>query len=317
MKHHSAEDKKDIPEIAVIIPCYNEELTIGKVVTDFKRELPQAEIFVFDNASTDNTAKLAAETGATVMYERRRGKGFVVQSMFQKVEADIYIMVDGDDTYPADRVHSLIEPVANGDIDMCVGSRIAQRSQSEFRPLNWFGNKFYQVAINMVFGATLTDILSGYRCMSRRFVKGVPLFVTGFEVETEITIKALERGYQLVEVPVDLRARPAGSHSKIRITQDGIKILWTILALLRDYKPLTFFGVLGLFIIAIGLIPGSLALRDYFFAGAAPQIAPALLATGLVLTGVLVFIAGVILHTINRRFQELEYQLRLTSHDRG
>jgi glycosyltransferase involved in cell wall biosynthesis len=240
------------PAIAILIPCLNEELTIGKVIKDFQAELPQATIYVFDNDSTDRTAAIAQAAGAVVIMEKRRGKGFVIQSMFKKVNADIYIMVDGDDTYPAEQVHALLAPVLNDGFDMSVGSRIVQGTQSGFRPLNWLGNLFYQYVVNLIFKAKLTDILSGYRCMNYNFVKGLPIFVTGFEVETELTIKALERGFQIIEVPVELRSRPEGSHSKIRIVHDGLKILWTIFALFRDYKPFTFFGVIGLMFIIVG-----------------------------------------------------------------
>ena len=206
--------------IAVLIPCLNEEKTIGKVVRDFRRELPEAAIYVFDNASNDATSQQAQQAGAAVRFENRRGKGFVVQSMFQRVEADIYIMVDGDDTYPAAEVHRLIEPVIQGKCDMAVGSRLLS-AESSFRLLNRLGNEFFLSVINSIFGTRLTDVLSGYRVMSRSFVKGLPLFVTGFEVEVELTIKALVRGFQIREEATALRDRPAGSHSKLRKFRDG------------------------------------------------------------------------------------------------
>lgn len=299
------------PVIAVLIPCLNEGKTIAKVVRDFKTALPQAEIVVFDNDSIDQTVREARNAGAVVMSEKRRGKGFVVQSMFQQVEADIFVLVDGDDTYPADKVQSLIKPILSKEADMTVGSRIARESNSEFHPVNLFGNRFYQLVVNTIFGTDLTDILSGYRCLSRRLVKGLPIFVTGFEVEAELTIKSLERGYRISEIPIDLRSRPEGSHSKIRILRDGLRILWTIFALFRDYKPLTFFGFLGLIFIILGFIPGFIVIYEYLMTGLVLRFPSAILAVGLVLSGILLTFIGVLLHTINRRVQELEYYIRL------
>lgn len=298
------------PSIAVLVPCLNEEKTIKAVVQEFSAELPGAKIFVVDNDSTDNSVAEAQEAGAIVMTEKRRGKGFVVQTMFQKIDSDIYVIVDGDGTYPASKVHDLITPVHDDEADMVVGSRMAEKT-SIFHPLNRLGNKFYQYVINFIFGTRLSDILSGYRCFNRKFVKGLPLFVTGFEVETELTIKALQRGYRIAEVPVVLRPRPEGSHSKIRIVNDGLKILLTILALFRDYKPLTFFGGLGAILILLGLIPGGVAIYEFLETGLVLRFPSAILSVGTVLSGMLLIVVGLILHTINRRFQELEYYMRL------
>jgi glycosyltransferase involved in cell wall biosynthesis len=296
--------------IAVLVPCLNEEKTIKGVVQEFRAELPSAKIFVVDNDSTDNSVAEAQEAGAIVMTEKRRGKGFVVQTMFQKIDSDIYVIVDGDGTYPASKVHDLITPVRDDEADMVVGSRMTE-TRSIFHPLNRLGNKFYQYVINFIFGTRLTDILSGYRCFNRNFVKGLPLFVTGFEVETELTIKALQRGYRIAELPVALRPRPEGSHSKIRIVHDGVKILWTILALFRDYKPLTFFGGLGALLILVGLIPGGVAIYEFLETGLVLRFPSAILSVGTILSGMLLIVVGLILHTINRRFQELEYYIRL------
>jgi glycosyltransferase involved in cell wall biosynthesis len=296
--------------IALLIPCLNEEKTIDKVVKDFRYELPDAEIHVFDNASTDATAQLAAEAGAIVHRENRRGKGYVVQSMFETIDADIYIMVDGDDTYPAEAVHDLLEEVDDGNADMVVGSRFLD-ADSSFRMLNRMGNQFFLHAINFIFGAQLTDVLSGYRVMNRRFVKGLPLFVTGFEVEVEMTIKALERGYRLVEKPARLRDRPTGSYSKIRKFRDGYRILWTIFALMRDYKPMTTFGTAGAVVGFLGLLLGLSIVQEHFHTGAVTRLASAVLSVGLVLSGMLSTAAGLVLHTINRRFQELDHLVRV------
>jgi glycosyltransferase involved in cell wall biosynthesis len=304
-------DVDDRIKIAILIPCLNEEKTITKVVVDFKTQLEGADIYVFDNASTDHTAQLAREAGAFVISEKRRGKGYTVQAMFQKIDADIYVMVDGDDTYPADRVKQLIEPVVHDRADMSIASRIMVDSKSEFKYLNRLGNVFFQNLINFIFGTHLTDILSGYRCMNKKLVKRLPLFVTGFEIEAELTVKALERGYRLLEIPVDLRPRRDGSHSKIKIVQDGIKILGTIFSLFRDYKPLTFFGSLGLISIIVGIIPGLAAVVDDWGSNLIQRLPSAILSVGLILTGLLFITIGLILHTINRRFREMEYLMRI------
>lgn len=284
--------------LAVLIPCYNEAITIADVVRSFREALPAAQIYVFDNNSTDGTAMIAKEAGATVFTERRQGKGFVIQSMFRKVDADIYIMIDGDGTYPVTSVHKLVEPIVNGDADMVVGSRLHPASRSRFKAANLFGNKLIRMLLQLIFRVHLTDILSGYRAFNRTFVKSIPLFGGGFEVETELTIKALQKGFRIEEVPVDLEDRPKGSFSKIHIIRDGFLILNTILSLFRDTKPLTFFGLLGLLFI----IGGSVAAfhPPYTIAGVT-----------LVLTGVLFILSGLTLHTIVRRFQEFDHQIRI------
>jgi glycosyltransferase involved in cell wall biosynthesis len=299
------------PRVAVLIPCYNEEPTIATVVRRFRESLPQAAIYVFDNGSTDGTRRLAREAGAVVMDEPRRGKGHVVQSMFRKVDADVYVMVDGDDTYPAEAVETLIAPIRAGEADMVIGSRLHRSSRSQFRPLNRLGNGIFRALLGLMFGVRLTDLLSGYRSFSRRLVRSVPLFGGGFETETEMTIKAIHRGFRIREVPVDLVPRPAGSHSKIRLVHDGVVILTTILALFRDYKPLTFFGGLGLAMILGGTIPGLWLARDPARASAAIWWA------ALALAGVVTVVAGLVLHTVARHFQELELHLQTLSDDRG
>jgi len=295
---------------AVLIPCYNEELTIADVVGRFRAELPDAEIYVFDNNSTDRTAAEAERAGAIVLPVGQQGKGYVVRFMFQHVEADIYVMVDGDGTYPAASVHSLIAPIINNQADMAVGSRLHGQSQSQFKFLNRFGNKLFLSALNSIFKVRLTDILSGYRAFNRKLVKSLPLFGGGFEIETELTIKALERGYRIVEVPIDLSERPTGSSSKIRLVRDGMRIIHTILALFRDYKPLTFFGAMGLMVIAAGFVPGLIVVFEFIETRFISHVPSAILAVGLVISGMLLVMVGLILHTITRRFQELNYHLQ-------
>jgi len=301
--------------IAVLIPCYNEELTIADVVHQFRAQLPYADIYVFDNNSSDRTSEEAEEAGALVFHERRQGKGYVVQSMFRKVEADIYIMVDGDGTYPAEVVNRLIEPIVRGDADMVIGSRLHEMATSDFRLLNRIGNRLFRSLLNSIFGVRLTDLLSGYRVFSKRVVRALPLFGGGFQTEAEMTIKALHRGFAVVELPVNLTRRPSGSHSKIRIVHDGLLILSTILTLFRDYRPLTFFGGFGLSLIVIGCVPGVWVITDYVESGLVPRLPSAVLAVGLVLSGIILLLVGLILHTISRRFQELDLQLQSFAED--
>jgi glycosyltransferase involved in cell wall biosynthesis len=300
----------DGPSIAVLIPCYNEELTIAAVVQSFRAQLPHAKIYVFDNNSTDRTIAEAKAAGALVSSERRQGKGYVVQSMFGRVDADIYVMVDGDGTYPAEEIHNLLAPVLADEADMVVGSRLHEQSDSQFKSLNRFGNRLFLSLVKSTFKVEITDMLSGYRVFNRNFVKGVPLFGGGFETETELTIKALERGYRIIEVPVNLTSRPSGSVSKIRIVNDGFRIVNTILTLLRDYKPLTFFGSSGLVLILLGTIPGLIVIFEFFETGLVLRLPSAVLAVGLVLAGLLAITVGLVLHTIARRSQEFDYQLR-------
>jgi glycosyltransferase involved in cell wall biosynthesis len=297
--------------VAILIPCYNEELTVGQVVRQFADQLPEAQVYVFDNNSSDRTVEEALTAGATVVRERRQGKGYVVQSMFRHVNADVYVMVDGDGTYPPEEVHKIIAPVLAGEADMVIGSRLHTKSQSQFRPLNRFGNRLFLRILNWTFKVRITDMLSGYRAFSRHFVKSVPLFGGGFETETELTIKALERGYRVTEVPVDLGSRPEGSFSKIRIAHDGFRIANTLLALFRDYKPLTFFGSIGLALIVLGLIPASIVVFEFFETGLVLRLPSAVLAVGLIISGLLAVTVGLVLHTIVRRSQELDHQLRV------
>ncbi len=297
--------------VAVLIPCYNEEPTVARVVARFREELPLARIYVFDNNSTDRTADEARRAGATVFTERRQGKGYVVQSMFRQVDADFYVMVDGDETYPPEAVHQLLAPVVAGEADMTIGSRLHAESRSQFKRRNRMANRLVRSALNFIFRVRLTDILSGYRAFNREFVKGLPLFGGGFEIETELTIKAVERGYRLTEIPVDLTHRPEGSHSKIQFMRDGFLILNTTLALFRDYKPLTFFGGLGLFLLVSAAAPGAIALFDLVGAGASARLAAAALSAALFLCGLLSLTAGLILHSIARRSQEFEYHMRV------
>src|SRR3989339_631216 len=217
-------------KVLVLLPCYNEELTLAKVIDDFRHELPEAEIVVFDDGSTDKSVSIARQKQATVYSEKKRGKGNVIKSAFDTLEADIYVLVDSDDTYPADEVKKLLQPVIDGEVDMTVGTRLENATKKQLRQLHKFGNKFILFILNTVFRARFKDILSGYRVMNRKFVKGIPLLSDGFEIETEITLQALERGFQVKEIPISYRERPAGSFSKIETFKDGFKIVFTIMS---------------------------------------------------------------------------------------
>ena len=297
--------------IAILIPCFNEELTISLVIDKFRTELPDARIYVFDNNSTDRTVERAREKGAIVLHERRQGKGFVVQRMFREINADIYVMVDGDGTYPAASVHALLEPVMICDADMVIGSRLDPASQSQFGLMNRLGNYFFLFLTRALFDARIKDMLSGYRVFRRNIVKQLPLLSSGFEIETELTIKALERGYRVIELPVHLSNRPEGSYSKIRHVQDGLLILKMICSLARDYKPLTVFGSIGLLFVASSLIPGTSLVLEFLRTGLISRIPSVILTAALALSGLISGMVGLVLHTIARRFQELDLQMRV------
>jgi glycosyltransferase involved in cell wall biosynthesis len=300
-----------LTKIAVLIPCYNEEKTVAGVVREFRRQLPDADIYVYDNNSADNTAEEALKAGAIVRFETRQGKGNVVSSMFLQVDADVYVMVDGDGTYPAERVHQLIAPIINQQADMVVGSRLHPQSDDrEFKALNRFGNKLFLFILRSIFKVRVSDLLSGFRAFNRRVVKSLPIRSSGFEIETELTIKGLERGFRICEVPVNLLSRHEDSESKIRIFRDGRLIFSTIFALFRDYKPLSAFGFFGLFLMACGFFPGALVIDEYLSKGYINHLPSAVLSVGFVLSGLLMTIVGLILHTISRRFQEMDRQLQ-------
>lgn len=302
-------DKARNPRIAVIIPCLNEEATIDRVLEGFREYLPAAALYVVDNESHDKTAQVAQQHGALVLRETRRGKGFAVRRAFREVEADVYLLVDGDDTYPSEAADRMLEPILNGVADVVVGTRFGSQ-RSEFSPVNRLGNQILLRILNTLFRVNVTDLLSGYRAMTREFVKQVPVLSAGFELETELSILAFRRGFRTVEIPVRLRSRPPGSHSKINVTRDGFRILSAILTLLRDYRPLTFFGGAGILCIALGVLPGAFVTYEFVQRGTV-RIPTAVLATGTVLSGLILILVGVVLTTLNRRFRELDYRLTL------
>lgn len=296
--------------VAILVPCYNEEITIAKVIDDFQAVLPSAQIYVFDNDSGDRTAEIAREHGAKVIREKRRGKGYVVRSMFQKVSADVYIMVDGDDTYPAEQVSTMLEMVEHDEADMVVGSRLQTYADQAFRPLHVLGNNLVRRLVNRIFGTNLTDIMSGLRVMNRDLVHGIVIQSTGFEVETEMTIQSLNRGFVIKEHTIPYRERPAGSFSKLNTFQDGLRVLKTILVISRDYRPLAFFSLISLLFLLTGLAGGSVVVHEFVKTRFITHVPLAILSVGLTISSLVMFAIGLILDSIKNRFAEIQSYMR-------
>ena len=297
-------------KIAVLIPCYNEELTVEKVIKDFRRELPDADIYVYDNNSKDKTADIAVKNGAILRYEYKQGKGNVVRSMFYDIDADLYIMVDGDDTYPAEFVHELIKPVEEGKADMCIGDRLSNGTyqKENKRPFHEFGNNLVKKSINVLFKTDLKDIMTGYRVFNKKFVKNMPVMTNKFE--TEMSLYALDKGFVIKEIPILYRDRPEGSVSKLNTVSDGLKVLKTIFKMYKDYKPLRFFSYIAIILFLIGLIVGLPVIIEFFKTKYITKVPSAILATGLVTLSVIIAQCGVILDTVVRLNRE-NYQLSL------
>ena len=287
-------------KVAILLPAYNEEITIKKVISDFQHVLPTADIWVYDNNSKDRTNELAREAGAFVKFEPRQGKGNVVRSMFREIDADYYIIVDADDTYPADEVEKLLAPLREGLADMTIGDRLSNGTYSEEnkRAFHDLGNNLVRGLINKLYKSDFKDIMTGYRGFSRLFVKTFPVLSPGFEIETELSIHSLDKRFKMVEVPITYRDRPEGSESKLNTFSDGLKVLKTIFSLFKNYKPLTFFSIISVLFILIGLLLGIPTIVEYFETGFVSKFPSAVLATGLILIGVLNFITGVILDTV-------------------
>ncbi len=299
-------------KIAVLIPCYNESKTIRKVVKDFKKELPEANIYVYDNNSTDETAEFAKEAGAIVRFENRQGKGNVVRAMFREIEADIYVMVDGDDTYPAEFVHQLIEPIKNNEADMTIGDRLSNGTYQQQIKKNFheFGNNLVRNAINILFNNKLKDIMTGYRAFNKMFVKNMPVMSPKFELETEMTLFALDKKYRIKEIPIIFRERPDGSESKVNTISDGIKVLKTIIKMFKDYKPLKFFSIIFVILFIIGLLVGVPVIVEFYKTGYITKMPSAILATGIITLAVIAEQCGLILQTIVIHHKE-DYELNL------
>jgi len=303
------------PRIAVLIPCYNESAAIAGVVRDFRTALPTAKIYVFDNNSADGTATIARGAGAIVRHERRQGKGHVVRRMFADIEADIYVLADGDGTYDAAAAAAMVRELIENQLDMVVGVRRSEDAESTYRRGHQFGNRLFSRIVSILFENQFTDILSGYRVMSRRFVKSFPALAKGFEIETQLTVHALELSVPCAEYATAYYARAVGTESKLRTYRDGARILLAILLLFKETRPLTFFGLLGLFCAGLSAAFGMSVIIEYFETGLVPRFPTAILATGLALMAAISFTAGLTLDTVSRGQRELKrlYYLGLAS----
>jgi glycosyltransferase involved in cell wall biosynthesis len=299
-------------KIAVLVPCYNESKTIEKVVKDFRRELPEAVIYVYDNNSTDGTAEIAEKAGAQVRYEYKQGKGNVIRRMFREIDAECYIMVDGDDTYPAEFAREMVDKVLNRGVDMVVGDRLSSTYFEENkRPFHNLGNVLVRTLINGAFGSEIKDIMTGYRAFNYQFVKSFPVISKGFEIETEMSIHAVDKNMFVENVVIEYRDRPEGSESKLSTYSDGFKVLRTIFRLYRTYKPMNFYGILSLIMIILAACFFLPVLVTFAKTGTVPHF-PTLIVCGfVVLAAITSFFAGTILSTLRvREKQEFEFTLK-------
>lgn len=305
-------------QIAVLIPCYNEAKTIRKVVEDWKKELPEAAIYVYDNNSSDGTDMIAREAGAIVRYERQQGKGNVVRRMFQDIDALCYIMIDGDDTYPAEYGREMVNEVLENRVDMVIGDRLSSTYfQENKRPFHNFGNSLVRTCINSMFGADVKDIMTGYRAFSYRFVKTFPVLSKGFEIETEMTIHAVDKSMYVKNTVITYRDRPEGSESKLNTFQDGFKVLRTIIRMLRNYRPLRFFGFMSLFMMLLALMLFVPVFGEYLATGLVPRI-PTLIVSGfLVIAALISLFSGLILHMIAQKDKrDFEFHIYMAENER-
>lgn len=294
----------DYSEVAVLIPCFNEEIAIGKVVSDFKAALPGARIYVFDNNSTDRTAEIARAGGAIVIPSPRPGKGYVVRHMVTQVESPVYVMVDGDNTYPASQAPALLEEFRRSGADMVVGARTLDSETGSFRRFHRFGNRLVASLISILFRSRVTDVMSGYRVFSHDFAKSVPLLSGGFEIETEMTLHAVAKGYVIREIPVHYGKRTEGSESKLRTVSDGYLVLRTIFQIFKDYKPLVFFTVLAVLLAILSLAVGWRPVADYLSTGKVARFPSAILAAALGIISAMSLAVGIILDTLAKFHQE-------------
>ena len=302
-------------KIAVLIPCYNESQTIAKVIADFNQVLPEAEIYVYDNNSTDGTDKIARESGAIVRYEYQQGKGNVVRRMFREIDADCYLLVDGDDTYPANHAREMVKWVLEKNVDMVIGDRLSTTYFTENkRAFHNFGNKVVRGLINGIFGGKVKDIMTGYRAFSPLFVKNFPVISKGFEIETEMTIYALDKNIYIKEIPVEYRDRPEGSQSKLNTISDGLKVLNMIVQLYREYRPLGFFTCIAAILGAAGVIMFIPVFMDYLNTGLVERF-PTLIVAGFIVVAALLFwMCGVILQVVVKKHEQLaEVQMNLVA----
>lgn len=300
-------------KIAILIPCYNEAQTIEKVITDYKKVLPNADIYVYDNNSTDGTDKIAKKTGAIVKYEYKQGKGNVIRSMFREIKADCYLMIDGDDTYPAENAKEMCNLILENKADMVIGDRLSSTYFKENkRPFHNFGNKIVRFLINKLFNNNVKDIMTGYRSFSYEFVKSFPVLSKGFEIETEMTIHAVDKNFKIVEIPVAYRDRPKGSNSKLNTYSDGIKVLKTIATLFEEYKPAFFFNILSIILMVISLFFIVPVFAEYYQTGLVPKFPTLIVGCFILLVAILLCIAGIILQVIVKKHKQL-YELYLNN----
>ncbi len=298
------------PTIAALVPCYNEALTIAKVCDDFKKYLPEATVYVYDNNSSDDTAKIAAEHGAVVKLEPRQGKGNVVRQMLRDIDADCYVMVDGDDTYPVEQARAVIAPILDGTADHVVGDRLSNGTYAaeNKRAGHGFGNDLVRWLIKVLYGFEYTDVMTGYRAFNREFAKTLPVLSPGFEIETELSIHAVDKRWRIAQVPIDYRDRPEGSVSKLNTVSDGIKVLKMIFSLFKDYKPLGFFSLIALVFFIIGLCFGIPVIAEFVATGLVPKLPTAIVAVAFCGLAALMLVCGLILDTVvkgHRRDWEL------------
>lgn len=300
-------------KIAVLIPCYNEAQTIEKVVKDFRNELPTADIYVYDNNSTDGTDEVARNAGAIVKYERRQGKGNVIRSMFHDIDADCYIMVDGDDTYEAGAAEEMAERVLKNGADMVVGDRLSSTYFTENkRPFHNTGNRTVRFLINKLFKNDIKDIMTGYRAFSKKFVKTFPVLSKGFEIETEMTIQALDKNFYIESMPIEYRDRPVGSESKLNTVSDGVKVIKTIARLFKEYKPFAFFSIVSLILWLVSLVFFTPVFVSFLHTGIVSKI-PTVIVSGITaVIGTLMFICGLILDVVVKKHRQL-FELFLNS----
>ena len=301
-----SENKKDEKKIAVLIPCYNEALTVAKVVKDYKKALPNADIYVYDNNSSDGTDEIARRAGAIVRYEYRQGKGNVIRSMFKDLDADCYLMIDGDDTYPAENAKEMCQYVLDGKADMVIGDRLSSTYFTENkRAFHNFGNKLVRSLINHLFKSNIRDIMTGYRAFSYDFVKTFPVLSKGFEIENEMTIHAVYNNFKLIEIPVSYRDRPEGSVSKLNTYSDGVKVLMTIARLFKEYKPTIFFSFVGTILLILSLIFGIPVFSEFFKTGLVPRFPTLIFALILLIISILMYITGIILEVVAKKNKQI------------
>lgn len=301
-------------KIAVLIPCYNESKTIAKVVSDFKKDLPEATIYVYDNNSTDGTDKIAKEAGAIVRYERKQGKGNVIKRMFREIDAECYIMTDGDDTYPSKNAKEMANLVLNENLDMVIGDRLSSTYFTENkRPFHNFGNRLVRGLINFIYKSDIRDVMTGYRAFSYQFVKTFPILSKGFEIETEMTIHTLDKNLFAKNIIIEYQDRPTGSESKLNTYSDGFKVLKTIFTLYKNYRPLSFFMWLALLLFIIGSVFLLPVLIDYFKTGLVPKIPSFIASIFFYICSIQSFFGGLILDTTSRKNKQ-DFEMSYTNY---